>query len=202
MIYLVSDVFIQSFTQSLKRRMSLKNTLYSCGVTYEIVSNVPKVRLFASVSGKILSCLTLSIHYNQFGWRYVLSSPLCLCLPTLAGLGGARREGNVGPYGCTRGQWGDTGWRNLHRKIHTGCSGGGEHPQFGEATTGAALSNMFTRWNTFWMRCPLFKCCNCQIKFSLTIIPISDHRRTCKCPSDCLCFIPAAGCDSEGGVVN
>ncbi|KAL2083838.1 hypothetical protein ACEWY4_019356 [Coilia grayii] len=32
----------QSFTQSLKRRMSLKNTLHSCGVTYEIVSNVPK----------------------------------------------------------------------------------------------------------------------------------------------------------------
>lgn len=34
---------LQSFTQSLKRRMSLKNTLYSCGVTYEIVSNIPKV---------------------------------------------------------------------------------------------------------------------------------------------------------------
>ncbi|XP_071252041.1 kinesin-like protein KIF13A isoform X2 [Salvelinus alpinus] len=33
----------QSFTQSLKRRMSLKNTLYSCGVTYEILSNIPKV---------------------------------------------------------------------------------------------------------------------------------------------------------------
>uniref|UniRef100_A0A8C9XRK2 Kinesin family member 13A n=1 Tax=Sander lucioperca TaxID=283035 RepID=A0A8C9XRK2_SANLU len=32
----------QSFTQSLKRRMSLKNALYSCGVTYEIVSNIPK----------------------------------------------------------------------------------------------------------------------------------------------------------------
>ncbi|XP_030013176.1 kinesin-like protein KIF13A isoform X5 [Sphaeramia orbicularis] len=32
----------QSFTQSLKRRMSLKNTLYSCGVIYEIVSNIPK----------------------------------------------------------------------------------------------------------------------------------------------------------------
>ncbi|KAM9310605.1 kinesin-like protein KIF13A isoform 2-T2 [Pholidichthys leucotaenia] len=32
----------QSFTQSLKRRMSLKNTFYSCGVTYEIVSNIPK----------------------------------------------------------------------------------------------------------------------------------------------------------------
>ncbi|XP_034553279.1 kinesin-like protein KIF13A isoform X5 [Notolabrus celidotus] len=32
----------QSFTQSLKRRMSLKNSLYSCGVTYEIVSNIPK----------------------------------------------------------------------------------------------------------------------------------------------------------------
>ncbi|XP_031431833.1 LOW QUALITY PROTEIN: kinesin-like protein KIF13A [Clupea harengus] len=32
----------QSFTQSLKRRMSLKNTLYSCGVTYEVVSNIPK----------------------------------------------------------------------------------------------------------------------------------------------------------------
>ncbi|XP_076593298.1 kinesin-like protein KIF13A isoform X5 [Chaetodon auriga] len=32
----------QSFTQSLKRRMSLKNTLYSCGVTYDIVSNIPK----------------------------------------------------------------------------------------------------------------------------------------------------------------
>ncbi|RVE62598.1 hypothetical protein OJAV_G00158620 [Oryzias javanicus] len=32
----------QSFTQSLKRRMSLRNTLYSCGVTYEIVSNIPK----------------------------------------------------------------------------------------------------------------------------------------------------------------
>uniref|UniRef100_A0A671W3G4 Kinesin family member 13A n=1 Tax=Sparus aurata TaxID=8175 RepID=A0A671W3G4_SPAAU len=34
----------QSFTQSLKRRMSLKNTLYSCGVTYDIVSNIPKVQ--------------------------------------------------------------------------------------------------------------------------------------------------------------
>ncbi|KPP79367.1 kinesin-like protein KIF13A-like, partial [Scleropages formosus] len=33
---------LQSFTQSLKRRMSLKNVLYSCGVTYEIVSNIPK----------------------------------------------------------------------------------------------------------------------------------------------------------------
>ncbi|XP_044063364.1 kinesin-like protein KIF13A isoform X10 [Siniperca chuatsi] len=32
----------QSFTQSLKRKMSLKNTLYSCGVTYDIVSNIPK----------------------------------------------------------------------------------------------------------------------------------------------------------------
>uniref|UniRef100_A0A3P9IIN3 Kinesin family member 13A n=1 Tax=Oryzias latipes TaxID=8090 RepID=A0A3P9IIN3_ORYLA len=32
----------QSFTQSLKRRMSLRNMLYSCGVTYEIVSNIPK----------------------------------------------------------------------------------------------------------------------------------------------------------------
>uniref|UniRef100_A0A8B9J4J3 Kinesin family member 13A n=1 Tax=Astyanax mexicanus TaxID=7994 RepID=A0A8B9J4J3_ASTMX len=32
----------QSFTQSLKRRMSLKNVLHSCGVTYEIVSNIPK----------------------------------------------------------------------------------------------------------------------------------------------------------------
>ncbi|XP_069469694.1 kinesin-like protein KIF13A isoform X1 [Ambystoma mexicanum] len=32
----------QSFTQSLKRRMSSKNILYSCGVTYEIVSNIPK----------------------------------------------------------------------------------------------------------------------------------------------------------------
>ncbi|KAI4891936.1 hypothetical protein NFI96_021907 [Prochilodus magdalenae] len=34
----------QSFTQSLKRRMSLKNMLHSCGVTYEIVSNIPKVQ--------------------------------------------------------------------------------------------------------------------------------------------------------------
>ncbi|KAM4705738.1 LOW QUALITY PROTEIN: kinesin-like protein KIF13A [Rhinophrynus dorsalis] len=32
----------QSFTQSLKRRMSSKNILYSCGVSYEIVSNIPK----------------------------------------------------------------------------------------------------------------------------------------------------------------
>ncbi|XP_028326033.1 kinesin-like protein KIF13A isoform X3 [Gouania willdenowi] len=32
----------QSFTQSLKRKMSLKNALYSCGVAYEIVSNIPK----------------------------------------------------------------------------------------------------------------------------------------------------------------
>ncbi|XP_045081908.1 kinesin-like protein KIF13A [Coregonus clupeaformis] len=36
----------QSFTQSLKRRMSLKNMLYSCGVTYEILSNIPKVNSF------------------------------------------------------------------------------------------------------------------------------------------------------------
>uniref|UniRef100_A0A8C5EQ94 Kinesin family member 13A n=1 Tax=Gouania willdenowi TaxID=441366 RepID=A0A8C5EQ94_GOUWI len=35
----------QSFTQSLKRKMSLKNALYSCGVAYEIVSNIPKVKL-------------------------------------------------------------------------------------------------------------------------------------------------------------
>ncbi|XP_055988359.1 kinesin-like protein KIF13A isoform X2 [Sorex fumeus] len=32
----------QSFTQSLKRRISLKNIFHSCGVTYEIVSNIPK----------------------------------------------------------------------------------------------------------------------------------------------------------------
>nr|XP_021498499.1 kinesin-like protein KIF13A isoform X2 [Meriones unguiculatus] len=32
----------QSFTQSLKRRISLINVCYSCGVTYEIVSNIPK----------------------------------------------------------------------------------------------------------------------------------------------------------------
>nr|XP_044992258.1 kinesin-like protein KIF13A isoform X4 [Jaculus jaculus] len=32
----------QSFTQSLKRRISLKSIFYSCGVTYEIVSNIPK----------------------------------------------------------------------------------------------------------------------------------------------------------------
>ncbi|XP_015743489.1 kinesin-like protein KIF13A isoform X8 [Python bivittatus] len=32
----------QSFTQSLKRRISLKNIWYACGVTYEIVSNIPK----------------------------------------------------------------------------------------------------------------------------------------------------------------
>ncbi|XP_018415137.1 PREDICTED: kinesin-like protein KIF13A isoform X3 [Nanorana parkeri] len=32
----------QSFTQSLKRRMSTKNSLYYCGVSYEIVSNIPK----------------------------------------------------------------------------------------------------------------------------------------------------------------
>ncbi|MGH0156298.1 UNVERIFIED_CONTAM: hypothetical protein FKN15_038629 [Acipenser sinensis] len=32
----------ESFTQSLKRRISMKNILYSCGVTYEIVSNIPK----------------------------------------------------------------------------------------------------------------------------------------------------------------
>ncbi|XP_075682710.1 kinesin-like protein KIF13A isoform X1 [Rhinoderma darwinii] len=32
----------QSFTQSLKRRMSTKNILYSSGVSYEIVSNIPK----------------------------------------------------------------------------------------------------------------------------------------------------------------
>ncbi|KAM9783257.1 kinesin-like protein KIF13A [Neosynchiropus ocellatus] len=32
----------QSFTQSLKKRMSMKSSLFSCGVTYEIVSNIPK----------------------------------------------------------------------------------------------------------------------------------------------------------------
>uniref|UniRef100_A0A672UR86 Kinesin family member 13A n=1 Tax=Strigops habroptila TaxID=2489341 RepID=A0A672UR86_STRHB len=32
----------QSFTQSLKRRISLKNIYFACGVTYEIVSNIPK----------------------------------------------------------------------------------------------------------------------------------------------------------------
>ncbi|XP_075069218.1 kinesin-like protein KIF13A isoform X3 [Mixophyes fleayi] len=32
----------QSFTQSLKKRMSTKNLFYSCGVSYEIVSNIPK----------------------------------------------------------------------------------------------------------------------------------------------------------------
>uniref|UniRef100_A0A452UQU2 Kinesin family member 13A n=1 Tax=Ursus maritimus TaxID=29073 RepID=A0A452UQU2_URSMA len=36
----------QSFTQSLKRRISLKNIFYSCGVTYEIVSNIPKVNTY------------------------------------------------------------------------------------------------------------------------------------------------------------
>lgn len=36
--------------------MSLKNTLYSCGVTYEIVSNIPKVGVYCSLT----SCVTTS----------------------------------------------------------------------------------------------------------------------------------------------
>uniref|UniRef100_A0A2K6MVP7 Kinesin family member 13A n=1 Tax=Rhinopithecus bieti TaxID=61621 RepID=A0A2K6MVP7_RHIBE len=40
----------QSFTQSLKRRISLKNIFYSCGVTYEIVSNIPKVKYIETPS--------------------------------------------------------------------------------------------------------------------------------------------------------
>lgn len=41
----------KSFTQSLKRRISLKNIFYSCGVTYEIVSNIPKVKFVQPTPG-------------------------------------------------------------------------------------------------------------------------------------------------------
>lgn len=62
-------------------------------------------------------------------------SAFLLFLPP-PGLRGARGAGNLGPHGCSWGQRGDSGWRNLHREIHTGSSGSGEHPQSGEATTG------------------------------------------------------------------
>ncbi|KAF4076142.1 hypothetical protein AMELA_G00227030 [Ameiurus melas] len=45
----------QSFTQSLKRRMSLKNMLHSCGVMYEIVSNIPKLSVKADTYGSLSS---------------------------------------------------------------------------------------------------------------------------------------------------
>lgn len=65
-----------------------------------------------------------------------ITSLVFLFSPPLPGLGGTRGEGNVGPHGCSWGQRGNSGWRNLHREIHAGSSGGGEHPQSGEATTG------------------------------------------------------------------
>lgn len=133
MINMVLIWSLQSFTQSLKRRMSLKNTLYSCGVTYDIVSNIPKVQpisrnaIWFSTTVSDEGC---SLHV----WK--ITRLVFLFSPPLPGLGGTRGEGNIGPHGCSWRQRGDSGWRNLHRKIHTGSSGGREHPQPGEATTG------------------------------------------------------------------
>ena len=58
----------QSFTQSLKRRMSLRSTLYSCGLTYEIVSNVPKVlpQLTSETSCPASRCGASSEHLLLF----------------------------------------------------------------------------------------------------------------------------------------
>lgn len=58
--------FPQSFTQSLKRRMSLKNTLYACGVTYEIVSNIPKVLLWLSFHSTVHHLTTLICSCSHF----------------------------------------------------------------------------------------------------------------------------------------
>lgn len=107
--------------------MSLKNTLYSCGLIYEIVSNIPKVGLEVLLVYGMSTC-----------W----SSLCCLCFP---GLGGAGGEGNPGPHGSSRGQRRDPGWRDVHREIHPRSSGGGEHPKPGEAATG---ENAQTLWNT------------------------------------------------------
>lgn len=118
-----SFYFIQSFTQSLKRRMSLKNTLYSCAVIYEIVSNIPKVHrdvLQSSLADRI-------VHASAFVFILPLFCP---------GLRGAGGEGNLGPHGGSRGQRGDSGWRDLHREVHPRSPGGGEHPESGEAATG------------------------------------------------------------------
>lgn len=79
-------------------------------------------------------------HMNSFGFIFFctfwVSSRFC---PGLRGAGG---EGNVGSHGCSWWQRGDSGWRDIHREIHTGRSGGGEHPQSREATAGIVDSSI------------------------------------------------------------
>lgn len=143
MINIVFICFLQSFTQSLKRRMSLKNTLYSCGVTYEIVSNIPKVQIWFSAI--ICYSITTSNENNFLNILQTISVGVDVSSLFILGLRRARGEGNLGPHGCSWWQWGDPGWRNLHREIYTWSFGSGEHPQSGEVTAGISWSSIFSR---------------------------------------------------------
>lgn len=125
--------FIQSFTQSLKRRMSLKNTLYSCGVIYEIVSNIPKVLLevhaYKYMNFKTRRFMNILLKTQRFIFVIIYSS-------VFPGVRGARGEGDLSPHGCSRGQRRNSGWGDVHREIHQRSFGSGEYFEFGEATTG------------------------------------------------------------------
>lgn len=65
--------------------------------------------------------------FNTFPSCYFLSFP---------GFRGAGGEGDLGSHGCSWWQWGDSGWRNLHREVHSGRFGSWEHSQSGEVTAG------------------------------------------------------------------
>lgn len=72
------------------------------------------------------------------------------------GLRGARGKGNFGPDGCSWGLRGHTGWRNLHREVHTGSPASGEHPQSGETTTGILrlfCKKVCSKSFIYWAQC-------------------------------------------------
>lgn len=58
----------QGFAHSFLRRMSTRSTLPGCGVTFEVVSNIPQVRLDASCTvARALTCRSI-MQYVDVAW--------------------------------------------------------------------------------------------------------------------------------------
>lgn len=118
------DVIAQGFAQSLLRRISPRSSVHSCGVTFDIVSNIPGVRQDSSVFWAF-----------HFYWRD--EEMFCHWHTGHAELRGQRDAGETGDqrWELRRSQW------SCHREISEECVSCGERADAGPPQTGVYTSS-------------------------------------------------------------
>lgn len=110
------------FAQNFLRRMSTRSTIPGCGVTFEVVSNIPGVR--ASWKSVLFVLHHRFLYFSRCNAVFLLG---CTWI---------RGQGDVGSTRCQRAQQPISWRRGSHREIPPKCHESGEHPDFGQTKTG------------------------------------------------------------------